>query len=79
MGLSRTKGTALYEATLPEVFLRRRIVVKNRKIHKVVPTPIFKILKNRHEIIIRQSGLPKPKLDIQLDFTPVTQTFTAVV
>lgn len=60
-------------------FFFEKLVIKNKKIHKVVPTPIFKILKNRHEIIIRQSGLPKPKLDIQLDFTPVTQTFTAVV
>lgn len=38
-------------------FFFEQIVVKDRKIYKVVPTPIFKILKNRHEIIIRQSGL----------------------
>ncbi|TSC86263.1 MAG: Recombinase [Microgenomates group bacterium Gr01-1014_7] len=40
-------------------FFFEQIVIKNKKIYKVVPTPIFKILKNRHEIIIRQSGLPR--------------------
>ncbi len=40
-------------------FFFEQIVVKNRKIYKVVPTPIFKILKNSHEIIIRQSRLPR--------------------
>ncbi len=38
-------------------FFFEQIVVKNRKIYKVVPTPIFKILKNRHEIIIRTAQL----------------------
>ncbi len=38
-------------------FFFEKIVVKDKKIHKVVPTPIFKILKNRYEIIIRQPGL----------------------
>lgn len=38
-------------------FFFEQIVVKNRKIYKVVPTPIFKILKNRHEIIIRKTRL----------------------
>lgn len=40
-------------------FFFEQIVIKNRKIYKVVPTPIFKILKNRHEIIIRELGLPR--------------------
>ena len=40
-------------------FFFEKLVIKNKKIHKVVPTPIFKILKNRHEIIIRKSGLPR--------------------
>lgn len=38
-------------------FFFEQIVVKNKKIYKVVPTPIFKILKSRHEIIIRVAGL----------------------
>jgi len=38
-------------------FFFEQFVVKNRKIYKVVPTPIFKILKNRHEIIIRNVQL----------------------
>lgn len=38
-------------------FFFEKIIVKNRKICKVVPTPVFKILKNRHEIIIRKAWL----------------------
>jgi len=38
-------------------FFFERIVVKDKKIYKVIPTPIFKILKNRHEIIIRRALL----------------------
>ena len=38
-------------------FFFEQIVVKDKKIYKVVPTPIFKILKNRHEIIIRTTKL----------------------
>lgn len=38
-------------------FFFEKIYVKKRKIYKVVPTPIFKILKNRHEIIIRTTQL----------------------
>lgn len=38
-------------------FFFEQIVVKNRKIYKVVPTPIFKSLRNRHEIIIRKTWL----------------------
>ncbi len=37
-------------------FFYEQIVVKDKKIYKVVPTPIFKILKNRHDIIIRKVG-----------------------
>lgn len=40
-------------------FFFEQFVVKNRKIYKVVPTPIFKILKNRHEIIIRNVQLER--------------------
>ncbi len=39
-------------------FFFEQIIVKNKKVYKVIPTPIFKILKNRHEIIVRQNGLP---------------------
>jgi site-specific DNA recombinase len=39
-------------------FFFEQIVVKKKKIHKVVPTPIFKILKNRHDIIIRKNKYP---------------------
>ena len=46
-------------------FFFEQIVVKNRKIYKVVPTPIFKILKNRHEIIIRELGLPRQDSNLQ--------------
>ena len=46
-------------------FFFEQIVVKNRKIYKVVPTPIFKILKNSHEIIIRQSRLPRQDSDLK--------------
>lgn len=40
-------------------FFFEKIVVKDKRIYKVVPTPVFKILKNRHEIIIRQLRLPR--------------------
>jgi site-specific DNA recombinase len=36
-------------------FFFEKIIVKDKKIYKVVPTPIFKILKNRHNIIIRSN------------------------
>jgi len=39
-------------------FFFEKIIVKNKKIYKIVPTPIFKILKNRHEIIILRARLP---------------------
>ncbi len=38
-------------------FFFEKIVVKDRKIYKAIPTPIFAVLKNRHEIIIRRSEL----------------------
>ena len=38
-------------------FFFEQIIVEKRKIYKVVPTPIFKILKNRHEIIITKTQL----------------------
>lgn len=40
-------------------FFFEQIVMKDKKIYKVVPTPIFKVLRNRHEIIIRQLELPR--------------------
>ena len=46
-------------------FFFEQIVVKNRKIYKVVPTPIFKILKNRHEIIIRATRLPREDSNLE--------------
>ena len=46
-------------------FFFEKIVVKNKKIYKVVPTPIFKLLKNRHEIIIRNSWLPREDSNLQ--------------
>ncbi len=39
-------------------FFFERFEVKNRKIYKVVPTPIFKVLENTHKIILRQPQLP---------------------
>lgn len=38
-------------------FFFESFVIRNKKIYKAVPTPIFKILENRHEIIIRGSEL----------------------
>jgi len=38
-------------------FFFEKIVVKDRRIYKVVPTPIFAVLKNSHEIIIRGARL----------------------
>lgn len=40
-------------------FFFERIIVKRRKIYRVVPTPIFRILKNEYKIIIRPTGLPR--------------------
>ncbi|RJR25817.1 hypothetical protein C4578_00705 [Candidatus Microgenomates bacterium] len=40
-------------------FFFEKVIVKDKKIYKVIPTPIFKILKNRHEIIIRKNWLPR--------------------
>ena len=40
-------------------FFFEKILVKNRRIYKVVPTPIFKILQNRHKIIILITRLPR--------------------
>jgi DNA invertase Pin-like site-specific DNA recombinase len=38
-------------------FFFESFVIRNKKIYKTVPTPIFKILENSHEIIIRGSEL----------------------
>jgi len=46
-------------------FFFEQFVVKDRKIYKVVPTPIFKILRNRHEIIIRTSQLPREDSNLE--------------
>jgi hypothetical protein len=38
-------------------FFFERFEVRNKKIYKAVPTPVFKILKNTHKIILRRSKL----------------------
>ncbi len=38
-------------------FFFEKFIIKKRKIYRVVPTPIFRILKNEYKIIIRPTGL----------------------
>lgn len=38
-------------------FFFEKIVVKDKKIYRAIPTPIFAVLKNSHEIIIREARL----------------------